>query len=249
MVSGLMAGVLALMSADTKVDALPKGFIEKTIKDEEGEHKYVVFVPEDRKTDAKWPVILFLHGSGERGKDNRKQVRVGLGPAIAADPARCQAIAVFPQAESTSRLAIEVWTPKMPDGKRALRILESVMNEYGGDEDRVYLTGLSMGGFGAWAHAIARPDRWAAVVPVCGGGRPNDVAKIAHLPIWCFHGAADPVVPVGLSRKMIDALRVAGGEPRYTEYEKVGHDSWVKAYADPKLWDWMLAQKRQQSRK
>lgn len=229
----------ASMGADTMT-----GFVDKTIEDDSGSHKYVVYVPADYTPKKKWPVILFLHGAGERGTDNRKQVAVGLGPAIKKDPSRCPAIAIFPQCELVKSAPIRAWSPASPDGKRALAILAAVEKEYATDPDRVYLTGLSMGGFGSWAHAISDPGRWAAVVPICGGSQPDEAGKIAQLPIWCFHSADDPVVPVKLSMSMVDALKKAGGNPRYTEYKDSGHASWVPAYNDPELWKWLFEQRR-----
>lgn len=218
------------------------GFLDKTITDEAGSHGYVLFVPEDYTSDKKWPVILFLHGSGERGTDNKKQAAVGIAPAIRKNPSRCPAIVILPQCESKDRIPVGAWAPTSPDGKRALAILDQVESEYSTDKDRVYLTGLSMGGFGVYAHAVADPERWAALVPICGGGRLADAGHFAKIPLWCFHSADDPVVPVTLSRTMVKALKEAGGEPRYTEYTDSGHKSWVPAYDDPELWKWLFEQ-------
>jgi predicted peptidase len=222
----------------------PGEFLDRVISDEAGEHGYVIYTPPGFKKEQVYPVVLFLHGSGERGTDNKKQLRVGLGPALREDPTRCPAIVIFPQAESKARMPIEVWAPTQPDGKRALSMLDRTTQEYKIDADRVYLTGISMGGMGSWRQAMADPDRWAAVVPICGGGNSAQASVLVQMPIWCFHGGADLVVPTAFSRQMINALKKAGGEPKYTEYPGVGHDSWSQAYREPELWSWLFAQNR-----
>lgn len=232
-------GATAIHGAETMT-----GFLDGTIDDEAGSHGYVVYVPEDYSPKKKWPVILFLHGSGERGTDNKKQTAVGIAPAIRKDPSCCPAIVILPQCESKDRIPVGAWAPTSPDGKRALAILDKVQAEYSTDDDRVYLTGLSMGGFGLYAIAADDPDRWAALVPICGGGKLSEAEKFARVPLWCFHSSDDPVVPVTLSRTMVEALKKAGGQPRYTEYTDSGHKSWEPAYEDPELWKWLFEQKR-----
>jgi predicted peptidase len=130
-----------------------------------------------------------------------------------------------------------------PDAQRALSILAEVQKSYKVDPKRIYLTGLSMGGFGTWSLATKYPDRWAAIVPICGRGDPKQAEKIKDLPCWCFHGDADPVVKVEGSRAMIKALKAAGGKPKYDEYPGVGHNSWDRAYGNEELYKWFLAQK------
>jgi predicted peptidase len=234
--------VLGVLAADGAFGE--SGFLDRTIDDDAGSHRYVIYVPPDYTREKNWPVVLFLHGSGERGTDNRGQIAKGLAPAIKEDPTRCPAIAIFPQAESKALVPANVWFPDEPDGKRALAILDRVCGEYVTDPDRVYLTGLSMGGYGTWGQAMADPGRWAALVPICGGGSPAKLASIAHIPTWCFHGSADPVVPAAFSRLLIKRLEQIGGAPRYTEYPGVLHNSWDKAYREPELYSWLFAQKR-----
>ena len=226
--------------------AAETGFLDRVHTDADGEHKYVVFVPKDYAEDRDWPVILFLHGAGERGSDGLLQTQVGLGPAILARE-DFPFIAVFPQVEDLEGPARQAWFPEAPDGRRALAILDEVRRNYRTDDDRLYLTGLSMGGFGVWAQAAADPGRWAAVVPLCGGGDTAWAEKLAPLPIWCFHGGQDRAVPAQLSREMIDALRAAGGNPIYTEYPELEHNCWDAAYGDDALYDWLLAQRRGQA--
>jgi predicted peptidase len=220
------------------------GFLNRVHKDSNGnESKYVVFVPRDYKaddtSDKRWPVIVFLHGAGERGDDGQKQVTVGLGPAIRRREAQFPFIAVFPQCLPNGR-----WQADSPDGERAMAILAEVEKEYKTDADRVYLTGLSLGGMGTWSLSMKYPDRFAALVPICGRGDTGQAAKIAKLPIWCFHGDADRAVTVEGSRSMIAAIKEAGGSPRYSEFPYVGHNSWDPAYATVELYSWLLEQKR-----
>lgn len=220
------------------------GFLQKTIKDETGEHKYGLFIPRGYTADQRWPVILFLHGAGERGKDGQKQLKVGLAPAIRKREQSFPAIAIFPQCEDSKIAAANGWIASNANGRRAIAILDEVMKTYSTDPGRVYLTGLSMGGFGAWSLAATFPDRWAALVPICGGGKTDWASKIVRIPTWCFHGGADPVVPPHQSRRMVEAVRKAGGNPKYTEYAKVGHKSWEPAYDDDELYRWLFAQKK-----
>lgn len=239
---GLLGSLLGALTASA--GEVQKGFVDKVFRDQEGDHRYVVYVPSDYTPDKKWPIVLFLHGSGARGSDNRRQINEGLGPAIREDPSRCPAIVVFPQAETLSVMPINAWFPTSPDGQRALVFLDLAEKEYSTDPDRVYLTGLSMGGIGSWAQALNDPDRWAAVVPICGGGNQHDAQKIAHLPIWVFHGSLDTTIPVAFSRTMVKSLKKAGGNPRYTEYPTVGHNSWTRAYREPELWPWLFSQSK-----
>ncbi len=119
-----------------------------------------------------------------------------------------------------------------------------MVERYKVDKDRVYVTGLSMGGFGTWSLAGFSPDRFAALAPICGGGDPNTVRRFAHVPVWVFHGAKDPVVPLAASEKMVEALKKAKGNVKVTIYPEAGHDSWSEAYANSELYEWLLQQKR-----
>src|SRR5262249_18275799 len=153
-------------------------------------------------------------------------------------------LVVFPQAQKRERNLFQTWFPGHTEGDRALAILAEVQKQYTTDPKRVYLTGLSMGGFGVWQMAAKFPDRWAAIVAVCGGGDPAEAAAVKDIPCWCFHGDADPVVPVSFARLMVEALRKFGASPHYDEYHGVGHNSWDKAYASDELYRWLLQQKR-----
>ncbi len=233
------------------------GFLDRTVRIAGTTYRYQVYVPADYRAKESWPVILFLHGSGERGLDGLLQTDVGLPHAIRQNAARFPFIVVIPQCRENMTWS----TPAMR--AQALAALDRSMKEFHGDRRRVYLTGLSMGGFGTWELAIAQPGRFAALVPICSGVRPlsdwpqlrvdlpgdaknddpyADVARrIGKTPVWMFHGDADPAVPVEESRHMAAALKATGAEFKYTEYPGVGHNSWDKAYAEPDLVLWLLS--------
>jgi predicted peptidase len=213
------------------------GFQLRTVKTDQGERKYAVYVPEGYDGTKVFPVILFLHGAGERGSDGIVPAQVGIGPAILNRPHGVPALVVFPQARQT-------WAAGSPDSDAALKALDDVMTGFATDPHRVILTGLSMGGRGSWDLATAHPERFAAVVPICGPGKPADAAKLKALPVWSFCGDADRDQTVLNMRAMVDALKREGATPRITEYRGVGHVSWNRVYNDPELIDWMLAQRK-----
>jgi predicted peptidase len=236
-----VVAALALASASAQ-DAKKTGFVDKKYKNADGsESPYVVFVPHDYDGTKAYPVILFLHGAGETKSTKtgaKMPVEVGIGPAIKKQEKTFPFITLIPQAETRG------WQAEGPNAKRALGMLDEVMKEYKTDPKRVYLTGLSMGGMGTWSVAAAHPEKWAAIVPICGRGDVKTAEKIKDIPCWCFHGDADTAVPVSGSRDMIEAIKKAGGSPKYTEYPKVGHNSWDMAYGTKELWPWLLEQKR-----
>lgn len=224
-------------------------------------HRYQVFVPSREAGGGKPPVILFLHGTGERGSDGDKPVQVGLGPHVRAHPADFPAIVVFAQAPEDRD-----W--KGETAALALAELDRATEEFHGDRERTYLTGLSMGGYGTWELALMEPQRFAALVPICGAllppreerlnlfvtplaGEFDPYATLArrlrHLPIWIFHGAKDDVVPPDDDRRTYAALQAAGAAVRYTEFPEATHNSWDAAYATPELWPWLFAQRRSAS--
>jgi len=197
---------------------------------------------------ARFPLVVFLHGAGERGSDNESHLR--HFPVKFEDPAffrryPCYVLAV--QCRAGERWAPAGEAPDHPslDLDRVRHAIRNVLaQEKGVDRERVYLTGLSMGGFGALALALREPELFAAVLAVCGGGDDREAARIAHLPIWLWHGSDDRVVPVARSREMVRALRAAGGEPRFTELAGVGHNSWEAAYGEDGALPWLFAQRR-----
>jgi len=201
---------------------------------------YLLFLPEGYgKGDKTWPLILFLHGAGECGNDLAK-VKIHGPPKIVETKKDFPFIVVSPQSPSR-RVA---WNPD------ALNVLlDNIISHYKVDRDRIYLTGLSMGGYGTWALAGTSPERFAAIVPICGGGDPADARRLKDLPTWVFHGAKDDAVPLARSEEMVKALREAGGNVKFTVYPEVGHDSWTETYNNPKLYEWLLQQKRKPAKK
>ncbi len=219
------------------------GFLNRTYTGPDGvSSKYVVFVPHDYSPDRPPPVILFLHGGGEAGTDGRRQTEVGLGPAVRAREATFPFVVVFPQAQDRVPATFATWLPGQPDGERALAVLAAVRQEFHTDPKRVYLTGISVGGFGTWQLAAADPGRWTAIVPVCGHAPLTRAAAVKDIPCWYFIGADDDVTPAQSARDMIAAIKDAGGRPRYTEYPGVGHNCWDRAYGTDELYDWLLRQ-------
>ena len=256
----VLAIVSSTMSACMKIPARPVSgtFVARELVVDGSTHRYQVFVPASAKTDASTPVILFLHGSGERGSDGVLQTQAGLGPYVRAHADTFPAIVVFPQAAQDSE-----WAGANLD--MALAELDAATQEFGGDPDRTYLTGLSMGGYGTWQLALQTRDRFAALVPICGGlsippDRPTmrvdavagaadpfraAATRLRNDPIWIFHGAKDDLVLPEESRRMAAALKAAGArDARYTEFPDANHNSWDAAYATPELWTWLFAQRR-----
>jgi predicted peptidase len=233
----------------------PSGFLNRAVTVDGVSHRYQVYVPAEYSRARRWPVILFLHGSGERGTDGLLQTEVGLGAGIRRHVERWPAIVVFPQAPPEHR-----WHGKV--AHLALATLDRALREFSTDADRVYLVGLSAGGNGVWNLAYRYPERFAALVVVCGwvmptperreailppdSGAPYPViaGRIRSLPIWIWHGDADDLVPVEESRRMAEALRAAGAEVRYTELAGVEHDSWIQAFESPALPQWLFALRR-----
>ncbi len=233
-----VATLLAFTLAASADDKPATGFVNKTFKNADGTSSpYVVFVPHNYDGKTLFPVILFLHGSGETKGGSKQPVEVGIGAAIKKQEKTFPFITVIPQSEKRT------WKADSEDGKRALAILDEVTKAYKTDPKRVSLTGLSMGGFGTWSMAAAYPEKWAAIVPICGGGSTSSAEKIKDIPTWVFHGDKDTAVKVDASRSMVEALKKAGGSPKYTEYPGVGHNSWDNAYADKGLFPWLLEQK------
>ena len=217
------------------------GFLARVYKDDAGDHRYAVFVPRAYTPARKWPVILFLHGAGERGKDGVAPTQIGLGPLIRLRDANFPFVTVFPQAEDMHGRLLKGWSRDAADTQRALKILEQVEKDFSIDTKREILTGWSMGGFGAWDLAAAFPDRWHAVVPVSGGGDEAWGEALKNVPLWAWHGATDKMVPPDRSQKMIAAVKAAGGQPRYSEPADGDHNVWKTAYDDDGLYAWMLS--------
>lgn len=238
-----VAIVLALAApgaARAEDEPMATGFLNRAVKQDGQSYPYVVYVPRNYDKNQKWPVILFLHGAGERGDDGLKQSEVGLGRAVRMHPERFPALVVMPQCPEK-----QWWDAK--GAKAALKALDEVVDKYSGDRSRLYLTGLSMGGYGSWTIASDKPEMFAAVAPICGGGDPKAMAeRLKGLPLWVFHGDADPAVPVARSREMVEAIKSAGSTViKYTEMPGVQHNSWDAAYENPEFATWLFAQRRE----
>jgi len=204
--------------------------------------KYLLYLPKGygEKKDQKWPLMLFLHGAGERGDDINLVKKHGPPKLIDAGK-EFPFIVVSPQCPTSS------WWPEQVDALVAL--LDDVQSKYAVDSSRVYLTGLSMGGFGTWTLACRYPDRFAALAPICGGGERYLVSRLKNVPVWVFHGAKDPVVPLQSSSEMVEALKKAGGNVQFTVYPDAQHDSWTETYNNPKLYEWFLSHRKNEEKK
>jgi predicted peptidase len=235
------------------------GFLDRTVTIDGTTYRYQVFIPEDWTPHQKWPVILSLHGSGERGEDGMDETDVGIGTAIRSDRGHFEAIVVMPQCRKN------IWWTMPPMGDLAMTALRNATREFHGDTNRTYLTGISMGGYGSWYLAQKYPHTFAALVIICGGIHPpvatlkahpdlvnfsppdgpsayaDAAAKVGKVPVWIFHGGDDNIVPVVESQRMADAMKTVGAEVHYTEYPGVKHVSWDKAYDEPKLYPWLYS--------
>jgi len=206
--------------------------------------KYLLFLPRgyDAAAEKRWPLILFLHGAGERGDDVWKVATHGPPKNVAQDP-DFPFIVVSPQCPND-----EVWSNDI-----LLSLLDDVMRSLKADSNRVYLTGLSMGGYGTWSLGLRHPEKFAAIVPICGGGelitvllaKDEKARAMKSLGVWAFHGGKDPIVPLEESQRMVDILKKVGAsDVKLTVYPDTGHDSWVEAYKNPELYQWLLSHER-----
>ena len=195
--------------------------------------RYLLYLPEDYDSQEKWPLLLFLHGSGERGSDIEK-VNVHGPPKLAAAGKQFPFIVISPQCPSYRGWEISQLDALLTHVEQTLKV----------DPDRVYVTGLSLGGQGTWRLAASFPDRFAAIAPVCGRAETSGAERVAHIPTWIFHGGNDTAVPLQESAKMMKALIKAGGNPRITIYPVADHDSWTETYENAELYEWLLKQKR-----
>ena len=227
---------------------------------------YRLFVPEGAGSGKPLPLVVFLHGGGERGDDNEKTLTANQGGTVWAKPqeqARRPAYVLVPQARAVwnggfgqtrnadNKLDLTHALKPAEDLLTVQRLLRQVLADHPGiDRKRLYLTGISQGGLGTWAWNVLEPDLFAAMVPVCGGGDPAQVATLKNKPLWAFHAAADPVVPADLTRQAIAALKAAGGQPRYTEFDSstfffpMAHFAWVPTYQNDAMRAWLFEQSR-----
>ena len=198
--------------------------------------RYLLYLPKDYgEKGKKWPLMLFLHGAGERGS-NIEVVKKHGPPKLIERGEDLPFIIISPQCPAGT------WWTELPDELMAL--LDEVEAKHAVDPNRIYLTGLSMGGFGSWALGIRHPERFAAVVPVCGGGERYLAERLKDTPVWVFHGAQDQVVPLRESVEMVESLKKAGGDVKLTVYPEAGHDSWTETYDNPELYEWFLSHRK-----
>jgi len=206
----------------------------------------------DYDTSSVYPMVIFLHGSGERGSDNQAQLKWGVQNFATTEVMKkYRPVVIAPQMRNGER-----WDNFNDDDlglnsdpSRPMQLLKELIDHmvetFPIDQNRIYITGLSMGGFGTYDAIMRYPELFAAAVPVCGAGDPSKAERISHVPIWIFHGALDDVVPVSLAHNMLEALIDAGAKPGYTQYPEAGHFSWVAAYSDDMLMSWLFDQRRE----
>ncbi|HET6423891.1 MAG TPA: alpha/beta hydrolase-fold protein [Planctomycetaceae bacterium] len=229
--------------------AAAQQFLQKTFQDEQGTHKYAVFVPAGYQPGRPIPAVLYLHGAGERGTDGVRPTQVGLGPYLKAYGSRIPFLAVFPQVEDTHGRLLTAWQAGQPAADRALKILDAVMKEYSVDKQRVTLAGWSMGGFGAWSLAATHPDRWAGVAILSGGGDAALAPKLKSIPIWILHGYHDHLVSVENGQQIVQALKDAGGDVAYEEFPDASHDISAEAFGNDAVLKWLADPRRQPRRR
>ena len=236
MMAGIVFGVTLLFQsgkvAAAEAGKQEPGNLERNMKIT---MKYLLYLPRDYEKNESWPLMLFLHGSGERGEDLEK-VKLHGPPHLVQEGREFPFIVVSPQCPNG-----RWWEPV-----ELAALLDEMVEKYKVDKDRIFVTGLSMGGFGTWSMAAYQPDRFAAIVPICGGGEPFTAKLFSKVPVWVFHGAKDTAVPLERSEKMVEALKKSGStNVQFTVYPDGGHaDAWTRAYTDPKLYEWLLQQKR-----
>lgn len=257
MMKKLLTLFFVLFMSANSLEAQVDRFNAQQYVNEEGDTlNYRIAYP-DFSGSQSYPLLIFLHGAGERGDDNVSQLKWGVLNFVTDRWMKnYKAIVIAPQLPAGMTWSnfegqfrqdgrpLELGAEPSKPLKMTMEVVDQIIENFNVDEDRIYITGLSMGGFGTW-DALARwPDRFAAAIPVCGGGAPSTADRFAHIPIWATHGADDPTVPAIMSRLMIQALQDAGGQPGYTEYPGVGHFAWLQTYDDQYMIDWLFSQRR-----
>lgn len=252
--ASLVCGALVLLGPAARAEEKAKmnDVLEKReFKPGKATLRYRLMKPAAVEEKKSYPLVIFLHGAGERGDDNTAQLKHGVRDFVAnRDKYPCFLIA--PQCpngrwwvDGTLRGRKPTKAdPSTEPGTLVVSLIDELAKEFPIDRDRIYLTGLSMGGYGTWELLCRKPELFAAGMPICGGGDPKRADKLVKMPIWAFHGDKDTAVPVAQSRDLIAAIKKAGGEPKYTEYPGVGHDSWTQTYHNPDVLAWLFAQRR-----
>lgn len=224
-----LVGVLSAEEADRLKPGEFEAEVTLTVK-----YNYLLYTPKDYAEKDAWPLMIFLHGAGERGDDLEK-LKVHGPPKLIAQGKDFPCIVLAPQCPKHLW-----WYPQA-----VIQLIDKIANEYKVDKSRIYLTGLSMGGFGTWALAAEHPEVFAAIAPICGAGDPEKAKAYVGTPTWVFHGAKDGVVPISGSEDMVEAIKTAGGEPKFTVYPEANHDSWTETYDNPEFYEWLFAQKKE----
>ncbi len=194
---------------------------------------YLEYIPSAKEKSEKLPLLIFLHGMGERGVDLNK-LKIHGPPSFLDQKTDFPFICISPQCPDKI-----YWNEKL-----LLPFYKEIINKYPVDKNRIYITGLSMGGFGTWSSIIAKPDLFAAAAPICGGGDPSKVEAIKAMPIWVFHGAKDNVVPVAQSEEMVNSLKKIGSKVKFTIYPEAFHNSWTETYNNKELYKWFLTHQK-----
>jgi predicted peptidase len=194
-------------------------------------YPYHIYYPNEyrERPEKKWPLLIFLHGAGERGNEINKVKTQGL-PQYLQDRQEFPFVVAYPQCPLNTYWQIpllNVW-------------LVEILSKVRADHSRIYLTGISMGGYGTWRWAAQHPEKFAAIIPICGGGDPARADRLIHMPIWAFHGGKDDIVPLSETVKMVDAVKASGGKVVLTVYPDLYHDSWTATYHNPKIYNWLL---------
>lgn len=228
---GFFLAVIFIIPAFSQTERQTAHNFEKEIKITLSAN-YLLYLPKDyNETEKEFPLVLFLHGAGERGDDIEKVKIHGL-PKLINEGKDFPFIVVSPQCPD-----LMLWNTKILSS-----LLDEIEANYRVDKNRIYVTGLSMGGHGTWLLAIEQPNRFAAIAPVCGWVDTSKASTIAHIPIWVFHGAKDVVVPVKSSEDMVAALKNYGSNVKLTIYPEANHDSWTETYNNEELYKWFLEQ-------
>lgn len=251
----LLIAAMISIPTTTMAQKAKERFAAKEYKDAEGNQLlYRILKPQDYDPKKSYPLVVFWHGAGERGDNNTSQLVHGMDD-FATDEmmAKYPAFVIAPQCPTGERWVNVSWAAdshqmeeKPSESMRmSFELIDALQKEFSIDANRIYACGLSMGGFGTWDALQRRPNQFAAAIPICGGGDTAEAAELVNTPIWAFHGGADTVVKTQRSRDMIEAIKAAGGKPKYTEYPNVGHNSWAQTFANPEVYDWLFAQHRE----
>jgi predicted peptidase len=242
---------VALLGLNRKV--IPQqqsGFLARSFQSSRGKRMpYRLFIPAEYESRTKYPLVLWLHGGAGRGSDNLSQISGGNTSGshvwtLPENQIKNPCFVVAPQCPVNQAWATVSRTQPTEQLHLALELLQLVMRISSIDDRRLYVAGQSLGGFGAWAAITEQPNLFAAAIPICGGGDESEASKLVNTPVWAFHGEIDEAVSVERSRRMIDAIKRAGGMPRYTEYRGADHVIWERVFHESELLPWMFSQRR-----